>query len=344
VELAVLSDPDARTARQGGLAGKEWAVDDFSSYYNLSDEELEAIRAGGGVRRGRRVRTEPGRVERGVTFALGLTSYALAVPFALVRPVTRTEWFGSAVSTVLTIPLASIDTVISVVLARLRQHPDLQLFVDAIADRLLNELQESEVVAALVRAQADRYVAELTAKPETLDKLVSVVADRYIGYLQADPALVNRLVDTVAGEYLAELTTKPGTISPLVQAAADGYLAYLDANPEVLDAVVQETAKRIVVHLQGRPEMLDGLVQAVGDRYIDYLRDNPEGVQDLLHGQTQSMATGVVGEVRERSARIDQRLESVVRKALGKPARDELGPVPGKSYQNGSDRSEHRGN
>lgn len=64
------------------------------------------------------------------------------------------------------------------------------------------------------------------------------------------------------------------------------------------------------------------------EEQLEELRKNPEPVRELVQGQSVSMATEAVDELREQGVTADNLLENVVRRVLRRPARSSLPPPP----------------
>ena len=138
-------------------------------------------------------------------------------------------------------------------------------------------------------------------------------------------SITANVIDTVV-TYLADNEA----VAALIQAQAGQYLGYLNEHPEIVEELVQKQVGEYLAYLHEHPDIIANLIREQGDRYIDYLNENPESVQGLIRGQSLSMATEMVEELRERSATADSSLELLVRGLLRRPLREELPePSPG---------------
>lgn len=291
-----------------------------------------------------------GPAKRRLPFLLRAPTYVLAAPFAVARALLRTgpakrarreamSALGAAFDTAFdTLFSSAFDALVAPALERLQYNATLKAFLRVTIHDQLGALDE-RMVAGLVQAQVEGLIARLNEDPALLHGLVQQLAESYLESLRREPAAANALVQQLAGEYLgdlhaqpeavvelvrvvaaryiAHLSAQPELVDELVQAVGAQYIAHLDAHPELTDPLVEEVAARLIDRLRADPGALHALVEIVGDRYIAYLRTNPQGVQELLQGQSQTLANEIVGGVRDRSASADQTLENLVRSLLG---------------------------
>ena len=136
-------------------------------------------------------------------------------------------------------------------------------------------------------------------------------------------SITANVIDTVV-TYLADNEA----VAALIQAQAGQYLGYLNEHPEIVEGLVQKQVGEYLAYLHENPDIIANLIREQGDRYIDYLNKHPEAVQSLVQGQSLSMATGMVEEVREHGATADSSLEFLVRGLLHRPQREELPEPP----------------
>ncbi len=300
------------------------AADHGAESTQLQADALPAPPSGGGSRR------RP--------FLVRASIYALAAPVALARVLLRSRplrWAGQETMSVLG---AVFDAAVTAALERLQNNAKLKAFIQTTIHDQIDGL-DSRAVAGLVQSQAERLIAALTENPALLRQLVHNAADGYVESLRDDPALVNELVQHAAADYLAALRSRPETVDELIQVIAAQYIAHLYAHPAIVNELVQTVGAQYIAHLHAHPELTDpvveqaaarlidrlradpgelhALIEVVGDRYIAYLRTSPQGVQELLQGQSQTLANEIMGEVRDRSASADQTLENLIRSILG---------------------------
>ena len=82
------------------------------------------------------------------------------------------------------------------------------------------------------------------------------------------------------------------------------------------------------LYLTQNSEQIQALIRQQGDIYIDYLNDHPDAVQNLVSGQSLSIAGQVMDEVRERTVTADTVAEMFARRILGRKARTEVEEPP----------------
>jgi hypothetical protein len=73
-------------------------------------------------------------------------------------------------------------------------------------------------------------------------------------------------------------------------------------------------------------EAVQLLIRAQGDTYISYLNANPGSVQNLVQGQSLTLASQMRDEVRERTVTGDSVVDTIVRNILRLKPREELPP------------------
>jgi hypothetical protein len=187
----------------------------------------------------------------------------------------------------------------------------------------------NSAVGVVVDASVSIVSEHLLDNPE-VTQLIEDVTALLLKRLSTS-ALVAELIRLQAGAYLEYLTANPEILGPLVQEVAGEYLKYLTDNPEPLAPLVQEVAGDYIKYLELHPAQLDDLVRNVGDRYLEYLNEEPEQVQQLLAGQTMSISTEIIEEVRERSATADNVVENAVRKLFRMKPRENTSPKGGQA-------------
>ncbi len=105
----------------------------------------------------------------------------------------------------------------------------------------------------------------------------------------------------------------------------------LVATSEHVDGVqvlVRDQVSKYLAYAMEHPEELEALVQLIGDRYLEYLKEeNPEALQEIIQGQSLSLAGEVTDELRARTVTADSIVEMFMRSLLRRPARQEL-PMP----------------
>lgn len=216
----------------------------------------------------------------------------------------------------------------------LAQSPKLAgRLVEAVAGQYIGTLQNNPtLLRPLVRTVADDYITWLAVQPDAVDALVNTAASNYVAHLTERPQELEPLVRAVAGRYVGYLGERPGVLQELVENVAGGYLRHLEQHPELLDSVVSKVGGRFMEEIRRDPAALNSLVQVVGDRYMDHLQQNPDNVQELLTGQSVTMATEIIEEVRSRSSGADSAIEKMVRNLLGmKPRSEPAAPAQGEA-------------
>ena len=92
--------------------------------------------------------------------------------------------------------------------------------------------------------------------------------------------------------------------------------------------LVRDQVSKYLAYVMENPEEMEALVQLIGDRYLEYLREeNPEAIQEIIHGQSLSLAGEITDELRARTVTADSVVEMFMRSLLRRPARQEL-PMP----------------
>jgi hypothetical protein len=81
--------------------------------------------------------------------------------------------------------------------------PAVEKLIRAQTRRVLQELAHDAELTRLIRAQADQYLAELTAHPERLEPLVRSQVEHYLDYLLAHPARLRSVALTLEQERAA---------------------------------------------------------------------------------------------------------------------------------------------
>lgn len=286
---------------------------------------------------------EPGLLARGLRGMVRLGVDAVTLPVKVTRSVVMSDAMTPAREVANTTVNTVVDASVSIVGDTMRGNEEFTQLIGSIVARLLKELRANDMLADLIRTQVGMFLDYLVRNPDTLAPLVNAVAENYLLTLRQNPTLLRPLVRSIAGDYLNYLSHNPDELEGLVEGVAGGYLASLRRRPQTLDGLVQIIAGRYIESLgkdheqlaplvdvvagdylallASEPERLDALVRKVGDRYLDYLNQEPEQVQELLAGQSQSLAAGVLNEVRERSATGDYAMESFFRRFLRRPPR-----------------------
>jgi hypothetical protein len=182
---------------------------------------------------------------------------------------------------------------------------------------------EASGTGVIVRGLAGAVQLSVVAAALPVSLLRPIVMSRP---LQPARAAADNAFQAAVTAVAAVVEERAPLIDGLVTTLADRYVAALSARPELVAALVERAAGNYLAYLEQHPELLDGLVRAVGDRYMDHLHENPQNVQELLAGQSASMATEIVEEVRTRSTAADNLLEGFVRGLLRKKPRSELAP------------------
>jgi len=286
---------------------------------------------------------KPGLIERGLRGMVSLGVDAVTLPVRVLKPVVMSDTLAPARTVANDAVNTVVDASVSVVGDTMRGNEEFTSLVGAIVARLLKELRASDLLADLIRTQVGLFLDYLVRHPDVLAPLVNTVANNYIASLKQNPTLLRPLVRVVADDYLAYISSNPEVLEEVVNAAADGYLYRIRSRPQSMDALVRALGDRYVEYLSENPDMLkvlveraaggyletleespqrlDGVVRNVGDRYLEYLNAEPDSVQQLLQGQSQNLAAGVLNQVRERGAGGDYALEDAFRKFLGRKPR-----------------------
>lgn len=286
---------------------------------------------------------EPGLLERGLRKMVRLGVDAVSLPVKVTRSVVMSDAMTPAREVANSTVNTVVDASVSIVGDTMRGNEEFTQLIGSIVARLLKELRANDMLADLIRTQVGMFLDYLVRNPDTLSPLVNAVAENYLLTLRQNPTLLRPLVRSIAGDYLTYLSHNPEELEGLVEGVAGGYLATLRSRPQMLDGLVQIIAGRYIESLgenhdqlaplvdvvasdyiallEREPERLDALVRKVGNRYLDYLNQEPDQVQELLTGQSQNIATGVLTEVRERSASGDYAIEAIFRRLLRKAPR-----------------------
>jgi hypothetical protein len=103
------------------------------------------------------------------------------------------------------------------------------------------------------------------------------------------------------------------------------------ANDPAIAALVRAQVNQVVPLLAQDPAIQE-LIRQQGDAYIDYLNEHPDAVQNLIQGQSVSLASDVLDGVRERTVTADSLAESIVRGLLGRKPRGDV-PEPPEQIQ-----------
>jgi uncharacterized RDD family membrane protein YckC len=98
-------------------------------------------------------------------------------------------------------------------------------------------------------------------------------------------------------------------------------------NDPATERLVRRQAEALLAGMAEDPQ-LGEVVRRQGDRYVDHLHEHPESVQDLVRGQSLSLAEEVANAVRERTTAFDALLERVVRAVLLRRPREALPQPP----------------
>lgn len=291
---------------------------------------------------------KPGLIQRGLRGMVSLGIDAVTLPVRILKPIVMSDTLAPARTVANGAVNTVIDASVSVVGDTMRGNEEFTNLVGAIVARLLKELRASDLLADLIRTQVGIFLDYMVRHPETLEPLVNTLATNYLVSLRQNPTLLRPLVRVVADDYLAYISSNPDVLEDVVNLAADGYLFRLRTRPQSMDALVQALGNRYVEYLSSNPALLtilveqaagdylgtleddpqrlDGVVRNVGDRYLEYLNAEPDSVQQLLQGQSQNLAAGVLNQVRERSAGGDYALEDAFRKFLGRKPRSSEHP------------------
>lgn len=177
--------------------------------------------------------------------------------------------------------------------------------------------------AESVAQQATRWL-ERVSRPFSRNRLV----------VQAQGE-TRRLVDTLRASRAGQQLDRS------LQAAQAGVERVQQTGAASLESFIQrgryeeQFGRNLTRRLAGAPinEIVDYLaenphVARLVEEQLEELRKNPEPVRELVQGQSVSMATEAVDELREQGVTADNLLEGVVRRLLRRPARANLPPPP----------------
>lgn len=95
-----------------------------------------------------------------------------------------------------------------------------------------------------------------------------------------------------------------------------------------IQEVVRDQVSKYLTYAMENPDELEALVQLIGDHYLQYLKEeNPEALQEIVQGQSLSLASEITDELRARTVTADTVVEMFMRSILRRPARQDL-PLP----------------
>ena len=155
---------------------------------------------------------------------------------------------------------------------------------------------------------------------------ISDTIDAVLDYLSTHPQMDKLITDKI-DKILPMLSNSP-EVQKLVRRQVDAILPTLMNDPTI-QLLIQEQANTYLDSLSTtlNPK-LQALIRQQGDDYIEYLNAHPEQVQNLVAGQTISMTTELMNEVRERAVTADSVVEMLVRRVLGRKQREQLPEPP----------------
>jgi hypothetical protein len=154
---------------------------------------------------------------------------------------------------------------------------------------------------------------------------ISDTIDAVLDYISTHPQ-VDKLINDKLDKFLPMLSESVA-VQQLVRKQVDAILPTLAADPRIQELIQKQASTYLAFLSKAVDPNLEALIRLHGDTYITYLNANPEQVQNLVQGQTISMTTDIMNEVRERAVTADSTIEMLVRRILGRKQRDEL-PLP----------------
>ena len=155
---------------------------------------------------------------------------------------------------------------------------------------------------------------------------ITGLIDSVLAYLR-DNQQVNELIDGQLARLLPVLSAQLGedpAIQALVRQQVLATLPWLGDEPAIQELVRQQVQK--IVPQLSDDEAVQLLIRAQGDTYISYLNANPGSVQNLVQGQSLTLASQMRDEVRERTVTGDSVVDTIVRNILRLKPREELPP------------------
>lgn len=195
-------------------------------------------------------------------------------------------------------------------------------------DGIIAYLASNPQVDALIRVQVDKLLPMLAEHP-AVERLIDVQVDKILPKL-AESAAIHGLIMAQVDMILPELA-ESAAIHDLIMAQVDQILPELAGSVDI-QQLIRKQASAYLIYLQQTPTELEALIRTAGDRYIDYLNEHPEKVQNLVSGQSVTLAGQVLDEVRERTVTADSFAELLVRSILRKTPRPDL-PEPADAVQ-----------
>jgi hypothetical protein len=151
---------------------------------------------------------------------------------------------------------------------------------------------------------------------------ITGLIDSVLAYLR-DNQQVNELIDGQLARLLPVLSAHPA-VQELVRQQVQAILPWLGDEPAIQELVRQQVQK--IVPQLSDDEAVQLLIRAQGDTYISYLNANPGSVQNLVQGQSLTLASQMRDEVRERTVTGDSVVDTIVRNILRLKPREELPP------------------
>lgn len=98
----------------------------------------------------------------------------------------------------LNLATAVLEAVIGQLADYVENSPAVEKLIHAQTTRALHELARDPQLTALIRTQAEQYLAELAARPEILEPLVRAQVDRYLEHLLSEPALLQAVAEKIS--------------------------------------------------------------------------------------------------------------------------------------------------
>jgi hypothetical protein len=172
--------------------------------------------------------------------------------------------------------------------------------ITGLIDSVLAYLRDNQQVNELIDGQLARLLPVLSAHP-AVQELVRQQVQAILPQLGEDPA-----------------------IQALVRQQVLAILPWLGDEPAIQELVRQQVQK--IVPQLSDDEAVQLLIRAQGDTYISYLNANPGSVQNLVQGQSLTLASQMRDEVRERTVTGDSVVDTIVRNILRLKPREELPP------------------
>ncbi|MEL6340692.1 MAG: hypothetical protein AAFP04_05080 [Myxococcota bacterium] len=135
------------------------------------------------------------------------------------------------------------------------------------------------------------------------------------------------MISNILGlEKMVDLIIERVSGSAAAERLVDRFVVYLTRNKHV-DRLVEAYTEHVIKTLE-ESALLDEVVRRQTNRYLAYLEEHPEIIEAIVEEQSFSVAGSMSGTIRSRTVAVDNALESLVRRVLGRRARSEVPPPP----------------